>query len=683
VKSRENVMNLTIVPKMMINAIIQIANILFVSFSKDFLFSHLFVKLHLLFIKHTFSLSIQSFFFLISSQLFTKVQHVCDLNELSDEHLNKLLNNIVDMENLYISISRQEDLDIKKVYIYLSKLLRHGILTKSQSTVVVVQGPVGNPPFEVPDIQKIVSNFVFIKYGHLRETSKLEFQIFTELAKNLLHCINSWDFEAPRDRKDPMTNEESSCYKINYTRWLIFCWVPAFCSSLRQFKTSNIFGKTFLKSVYNFVSNLMLTKYHTDKDKEKLPAEKLIVFERLPKFLEDFRNELSKDDSTIFDASFKPVFPTSGSSSVSGIKRELDQNEDNKSMVKRIKKETVNEDISDSIVLKVLSRINEDEYKTQMEMLKTVATMAARDEAAKEEEKRHEISFHIIGNSLHKPVSKQCMLWLLGLQSVFAHQLPGMPKDYITQLVFDGKHKTLTLVKDDRPIGGICFRTFASQGFIEIVFCAVTSSQQVKGYGTHLMNHLKDYSNQLNIRHFLTFADEFAIGYFKKQGFTKEIKLHRNIYAGFIKEYEGATLMQCELHPEIIYTQFNSVVRKQSEIVKELFRQKQLEQSKIHPGLNCFKEGLRTCLTAENIPGLRELGFRSVPRSLRQSRSIDESEETEKIHQHLASVLHQIKNNQSSWPFLQPVSIAEVPDYYDHIKYPMDLKTMSDRLKNK
>lgn len=70
----------------------------------------------------------------------------------------------------------------------------------------------------------------------------------------------------------------------------------------------------------------------------------------------------------------------------------------------------------------------------------------------------------------------------------------------------------MALIKDGRPIGGICFRTFASQGFTEIVFCAVTSSQQVKGYGTHLMNHLKDYSNRKKIRHFLTYADEFAIG---------------------------------------------------------------------------------------------------------------------------------------------------------------------------
>ena len=32
-----------------------------------------------------------------------------------------------------------------------------------------------------------------------------------------------------------------------------------------------------------------------------------------------------------------------------------------------------------------------------------------------------------------------------------------------------------------------------------------------------MMNHLKDYHIQHDILHFLTFADEYAIGYFKKQ----------------------------------------------------------------------------------------------------------------------------------------------------------------------
>ena len=58
-----------------------------------------------------------------------------------------------------------------------------------------------------------------------------------------------------------------------------------------------------------------------------------------------------------------------------------------------------------------------------------------------------------------------------------------MPKEYITRLVFDPKHKCLALVKDSRVIGGICFRMFPSQGFTEIVFCAVTSNEQVHAIG--------------------------------------------------------------------------------------------------------------------------------------------------------------------------------------------------------
>ena len=83
-----------------------------------------------------------------------------------------------------------------------------------------------------------------------------------------------------------------------------------------------------------------------------------------------------------------------------------------------------------------------------------------------------------------------------------------------------------------------------SQGFTEIVFCAVTSNEQVKGYGTHLMNHLKDYHIRNGVFHFLTFADEFAIGYFKKQGFSKDIKLSKSVYQGYIKDYEGNYFFQ-------------------------------------------------------------------------------------------------------------------------------------------
>lgn len=62
---------------------------------------------------------------------------------------------------------------------------------------------------------------------------------------------------------------------------------------------------------------------------------------------------------------------------------------------------------------------------------------AARDEAARQEERRGHIEFHVISNSVVKKPSQQIGLWLIGLQNVFSHQLPRMPKEYITRLVFD------------------------------------------------------------------------------------------------------------------------------------------------------------------------------------------------------------------------------------------------------
>lgn len=120
------------------------------------------------------------------------------------------------------------------------------------------------------------------------------------------------------------------------------------------------------------------------------------------------------------------------------------------------------------------------------------------------------------------------------------------------------------------------------------------------------MNHLKEYHIKHEILNFLTYADEYAIGYFKKQvtlitaisnnniinrgsawqlqdkwllppyqGFSKDIKVPKSKYVGYIKDYEGATLMGCELNPSIPYTEFSVIIKKQKEVcgwlLNELF----------------------------------------------------------------------------------------------------------------
>lgn len=59
---------------------------------------------------------------------------------------------------------------------------------------------------------------------------------------------------------------------------------------------------------------------------------------------------------------------------------------------------------------------------------------------------------------------------------------------------------------------------YCSQKFGEIAFCAITADEQVKGYGTRLMNHLKQHARDVDgLTHFLTYADNNAVGYFTKQ----------------------------------------------------------------------------------------------------------------------------------------------------------------------
>uniref|UniRef100_A0A674CYA3 histone acetyltransferase n=1 Tax=Salmo trutta TaxID=8032 RepID=A0A674CYA3_SALTR len=300
---------------------------------------------------------------------------------------------------------------------------------------------------------------------------------------------------------------------------------------------------------------------------------------------------------------------------------------------------------------------------------------SARDEAARLEERRGVIEFHVIGNSLNQKPNKRILMWLVGLQNVFSHQLPRMPKEYITRLVFDPKHKTLSLIKDGRVIGGICFRMFPSQSFTEIVFCAVTSNEQVKGYGTHLMNHLKEYHIKHDILNFLTYADEYAIGYFKKQGFSKDIKVPKAKYLGYIKDYEGATLMGCELNPSIPYTEFSVIIKKQKEIIKKLIERKQAQIRKVYPGLSCFKEGVRQ-IPIESIPGIRETGWKPVGKG-------KELKDPDQLYSTLKTILQHVKSHQNAWPFMEPVKKTEAPGYYQVIRFPMDLKTMSERLKSR
>ncbi|NXS61684.1 KAT2A acetyltransferase, partial [Brachypteracias leptosomus] len=637
--------------------------------------------------------------------------HVSHLENVSEEEINRLLGMVVDVENLFMSVHKEEDTDTKQVYFYLFKLLRKCILQMSQP---VVEGSLGSPPFEKPNIEQGVLNFVQYKFSHLPPKER---QTMYELSKMFLLCLNYWKLETPSQFRQRSQNDDVATYKVNYTRWLCYCHVPQSCDSLPRYETTHVFGRSLLKSIFTVTRRQLLEKFRVEKDK-LVPEKRTLILTHFPKFLSMLEEEIYGENSPIWEADFTvpaaegaqlvsrpaavstvavpstPLFskklsnsssatsmdtstpePLPGSAGVSpvpgepgppsvppsagcansapllpGEKRKLPESltlED----AKRIR---VMGDIPMELVNEVMLTITDPAAMLGPET-SLLSANAARDETARLEERRGIIEFHVIGNSLSQKSNKKILMWLVGLQNVFSHQLPRMPKEYITRLVFDPKHKTLALIKDGRVIGGICFRMFPTQGFTEIVFCAVTSNEQVKvGAGTP--PHLPSSS----------------------QGFSKDIKVPKSRYLGYIKDYEGATLMECELNPRIPYTELSHIIKKQKEIIKKLIERKQAQIRKVYPGLTCFKEGVRQ-IPIESVPGIRE----SCGEGLSGGRALKELKDPDQLYNTLKNLLAQIKTHPSAWPFMEPVKKSEAPDYYEIIRFPIDLKTMTERLKNR
>jgi len=288
------------------------------------------------------------------------------------------------------------------------------------------------------------------------------------------------------------------------------------------------------------------------------------------------------------------------------------------------------------------------------------------------EERNGDIEFRVVNND----GARESTIVLTGLKNLFQKQLPKMPKDYIARLVYDRTHLSLAICRMPlEVIGGITYREFRSRKFAEIVFCAISSDQQVKGYGAHLMAHLKDYVKATSpVMHFLTYADNFATGYFQKQGFTKEVTLPKSEWMGFIKDYEGGTLMQCTMLPRIRYLEVGRMLLKQKETVQAKIRS--LSKSHlVHPPPQQWANGV-TPFDATTIPAIKATGWSAEMDALAR-------EPRRGRHFNICRLfLYQIQNHKQAWPFLKPVDKDEVPDYYKTITSPMDLSAMEERLEN-
>lgn len=123
-----------------------------------------------------------------------------------------------------------------------------------------------------------------------------------------------------------------------------------------------------------------------------------------------------------------------------------------------------------------------------------------------------------------------------------------------------------------------------------------------------LMDHFKAHirATYPDMMHFLTYADNYAVGYFEKQGFSKDITLDRSVWAGYIKDYEGGTIMQCTMLRKVDYLNKPALIAKQQEAVMTKIR----EMSRSHivyPGLPQFQNPMgNITIDYRDVPGLSE-----------------------------------------------------------------------------
>lgn len=282
-----------------------------------------------------------------------------------------------------------------------------------------------------------------------------------------------------------------------------------------------------------------------------------------------------------------------------------------------------------------------------------------------------------------------------------------MPREYITRLIYDRSHKSLVILRPATleeqqkktagleveletevkealkmvVVGGITYKGFIDRGFIEIVFCAISSTEQVKGYGSFLMNHMKEQAKREGplVQHFLTYADNYAVGYFQKQGFTKDITLDRSIWVGYIKDYDGGTLMQCTMVPGIDYLNVYSQLHEQKLALLRVIDSR-ISCSQVYPGLPS-KSNTRK---PSDIPGVIEAGWSEELAQLAKDLAAQTSAQDQRTRLYLVlkPLLNDLIHHPASWPFRKPVDPVEVPDYLSVITSPMDLSTMSKRLES-
>jgi len=634
-----------------------------------------------------------------------------NLWRLTPEHLDKLTEIVIQIEYTTGQAQQASDGQNKKSHMKRVETLKEKLLAAHKefaeaSKQIENSKPVPDtPPFETPNFMQIMKNFVSFRYENKYGDSKK--RAIDKLHYTLISSANKYFLPKLEGRNSSIV--DPIAYEVYYPYWERYCKPNISTSSKddHRAKTSKTiekiretkpllcssFGRYFIRAFLPLLKENLMSQYQLTREME--------IF--APTFFDDLTEELYNKNSIVCMDSFDEAMDH-----VRKIQAQLDREASDKEQIAAMggtynpiflplkRKRDFLREIApateehyakystpegQALVAKnshmnqtipVIQPPSPKEDKMEIELNEPLEDMQieARDQLAKDEEKQGVLTSRIITND----DTPENLILLIHVRNIFCRQLPKMPKEYITRLVLDKHHRSLLLIKHDKVVGGICFHSFHDEGFVEIAFLAITATEQVKGYGTHLMNHFKSKMQEEKLCFFVTYADNFAIGYFKKQGFTKYVTMERERWAGLIKDYDGGTLMECHMHPTIDFLKLRENIKKQ----RACIYQKVKENSRSHilrDGISAFKKGRTRRLDISEIPGIDEC---RTPAEVKQEFPKPEQvKQNQALFQKIINAMLQLPD---IWPFEHPVTPEEAPDYFDVVKDPIDLEGIQKRL---
>jgi histone acetyltransferase len=232
---------------------------------------------------------------------------------------------------------------------------------------------------------------------------------------------------------------------------------------------------------------------------------------------------------------------------------------------------------------------------------------------------------------------------------------------------------------DGFVMGGISYRIFSAEEFIEIAFCAVNTTRQAQGFGAQLMRYLKFVIQSMCLYDILTCADNDAVEFFKKQGFNdKAIMMDPKRWVRRIKDYESVTLVHCHIEPQINYMKFTIDLDAIDKFIQKHIGNRYHERLFVDGDVWKPFPQAPTFLNLSLKRVLKETDV-GIPGDVDQWVLTNYRQRMNEFKDKIRAIIEKLKLHDGEL-FHRPVTEAIAPEYFVKIKAPMDFWTIERRL---